>query len=69
MYESMVRAEIGVEFILEVRDPLSANELNVQQNTMQRLPSAEERKLEKVFEKWVRLSVVAKTQRMNSATE
>ena len=68
-YESMVRVEIGVDSILEVRDPLSACQLNVQQNTMQRLQSAEERKLEKELEKWVCLAVFSETSRMNSAIE
>jgi len=36
---------------------------------MQRLPSVEERKLEKELAEWVRLAVVAEAQLMNTATE
>jgi len=68
-YESTVRVELGVDSILEVRAPFSARQLKLNKNTTQRLPSADERKLEKELGKWVCLSVVAKTQRMNSATE
>jgi len=65
----MVRVEIGVDSILEVRDPFSARELKFNKNTTQRLPSVEERKLEKELGKWVCLEVAATTQLMNISAE